>query len=113
MNKKIKTMKLNFIKKIQILSFDLSVKWDKTHDGGSFDLENSEITIGIKNYHKDPSYTFSIISHEIMEMILACMNARYSSSRMDNNYLFNFGHQTFENAIQIHAGAISKFINQK
>ena len=53
-----------------------------------------------------------ILSHEIMEIILSMMGARFSNGRTMDNYLFNFCHQTFENAIQVHTQTISKFINK-
>lgn len=103
-------MNINFIKSIEILSSRFEVVYDKNTDAGSFSWQNSNITIGIKNYKKDPLYTFQIISHEIMEIILVGMGCRYASGRTGENYLFNFDHQTFENAIQIHTQTISKFI---
>ena len=102
--------KLKFIKEIEILSSRFNIVWDKTNDGGSFSWNDSKITIGIKSYSKDPLYTMQILSHEIMEIILVGMGARFSNSRTGDNYLFNFCHQTFENAIQIHIQTLNKFI---
>lgn len=103
------SVKLNFIKKVTILSGQFDIIWDKTHDGASFSWTDCEIKIGTLSYHKDPVYTLGILSHEIMELIFVGMGARYQSVR-DGTYLFNFSHQTFENAIQIHIQALSKFI---
>lgn len=103
-------MKLRLIKEIEILSSVFKVKYDKTHNGGTFSWANSDITVGIKSIKTDPSYTFSIISHEIMEIILTGMGGRFNNSRTQDNFLFSFDHQTFENAIQTHAQALSKFI---
>lgn len=105
-------MQLRFLKHIEILSCNFKVNWDKTTDGGWFSWEKSELMVGIKSYHKDPSYTFSVLNHEIMELILVSMGGRFYNGRTGDNYLFNFDHQTFENAIQVHAQAISKFIKQ-
>jgi hypothetical protein len=104
-------MTIKQLKQIEILSFRFSIEWDDTNDGGSFNLAESSITIGIKSMDKDPLYTFSVLSHEIMEVVLLGLGARYSNKRTGDNYLFMFDHQTFENAIQIHAQAISKFIS--
>jgi hypothetical protein len=104
-------MNLLFIKKIEILSATFNIIWDKTHDGGSFSCAESTITIGIKSYKKHPIYTFQVLSHEIMEVVLVYMGARFENGR-HSNYLFSFDHQTFENAVQIHSQAISKFIKQ-
>lgn len=98
------------IKEVEILSSTFKIIWDKKSDDGSFSWVNSEIKIGIKSISKDPLYTFQVISHEIMEIILVGMGARFMNGRTGENYLFNFEHQTFENAIQIHSQTISKFI---
>lgn len=103
-------IKIKFPKEIEILSSVYSVTYDKSHGGGSFDCAKSTITIGIKSIKNDPKYVFSVISHELMEIILAMMGGRFENMRTGDNYLFNFDHQTFENAIQIHAQALSKFI---
>ncbi len=103
-------MKIKFINKVEILSSNFDVIWDNTTDGGSFSWATNSIKVGVKNYKKDPLYTFSVLSHEIMEAILCGMGARFENSRTMDNYLFNFDHQTFENAIQIHISVLSKFI---
>ncbi len=103
-------VKIKKINHVDILSSTFKVIWDKTSNGAAFSLAKSEIIIGIKSYSNDPLYTWSIINHEVMEVILCMMGARFESSRTAENYLFNFDHQTFENAIQVHAQTISKFI---
>ena len=101
---------LKFISEVEILSSRFKVTWDKKTDAGSFSWTDSTIVIGIKSYKKDPLYTFSVLTHEIMEVILVGMGARFSNGRTGDNHLFIFDHQTFENAIQIHAQTISRFI---
>lgn len=103
-------MKINRIKSIIILSNEFVIKYDNTHCGGSFSWVKSEIIIGVKSIKETPLYTYSIISHEIMELILVGMGARFYSGRTGDNYLFNFDHQTFETAIQIHTQAMYEFI---
>ncbi len=103
-------MQIKFIKEIEILSSLYTITWDKTSNGGSFCCGKSEIEIGIKSYKKDPSNTMQVLSHEIMEIILVVMGARFDHSRIGGNYLFSFDHQTFENAIKIHTQTMSKFI---
>ena len=103
-------MEIKKIKKIEILSSNFNIVWNKKHDGGSFDHSKSRIEIGTKSEKIDPIYTFQVISHEIMELILGTLGARYESERLSNNYLFNFNHQTFETAIQLHTQTIIKFI---
>lgn len=103
-------MEIKFIKSVEILSSNFRIVWDKKTDGGNFSWSKGEITVGIKSVKTDPLYAFNVISHEVMEVILSGMGARFDSSRTGENYLFNFDHQTFENAIQIHAQTLSKFI---
>lgn len=105
-----KPIKINFIKNIEILAIDYSIIYDKTTDGGNVSQPDSQIEIGIKSYKIDPKYTLSVISHEIMEAILMAMGARFTNERTQDNHLFNFDHQTFENAIQLHTSALLKFI---
>jgi len=104
-------MKIKQIKEITILANRFDIIWDKTHSGGSFSLGGETIEIGCKHIKTDPVYVMSIISHEVMECILAISGGRYESSREQGKYLFNFDHQTFENAIQLHAEAILKFLH--
>ncbi len=103
-------MEIKFIKKVEILSCNFDIIWDKTSDGGSFDWHNNKIIVGVKSYKKDPLYTVSILSHEVMEAILVGMGGRFANGRTMDNYLFNFCHQTFENAIQMHTQVLNKFI---
>ena len=93
-----------------ILSSRFEVVYNKSSDGASFSWSEGRITIGVKSVNKDPTYTFSVISHEVMEVILVGMGARFASTRTGENYLFSFDHQTFENAIQIHAQVLTSFI---
>lgn len=102
-------VRLNFIKKINILSCGFTVVWDKTRDGGSFSWDEALITIGYKTYKTDPLYTLHIINHELMELILVGLGNRYVNGRNDD-YLFSFNHQSFENAIKVHTQALSEFI---
>lgn len=104
---------LKFISEVEILSSRFKVTWDNKTDAGSFSWIDSTIDIGIRSYKKDPLYTFSVLSHEIMEIILVGMGSRFENGRTRENYLFNFDHQTFENAIQIHSQAIVKFLKNE
>lgn len=103
-------IKINFVKSIDILSNKFEITYPKDTDGGFFCCGSGVMRIGVKSYKKDPKYTLMIISHEVMEIILLLMGGRFSSSRTENNYLFNFDHQTFENAIQMHTDIMAKFI---
>ena len=101
---------LNKLKSIDILSQRFKISWNKKHDGGSFSIGDGDIEIGINSYKSDPLYTIGLISHEIMEIILYKMGARFQNGREDEKYLFSFDHQTFENAIELHTEVMAKFI---
>lgn len=103
-------MKLKQIKEIEIMSSLFKIEYDKKDDGGKFSLGDAKITIGIKSIKTDPLYTFSVISHEVMEIICCQMGLRFDNIRTGYNFLFSFNHMEFETAIRIHAQAISKFI---
>lgn len=103
-------MKLKFPKQITILSDTFTIEYNKTHDGGDFSLRNSHINIGVRSVKTNPSLTLSVISHELMEIIYVTLGCRYSSVREENKYLFNFDHQSFETAVQLHSEALQKFI---
>lgn len=105
-----KTLKLNLLKEIDILSSTYKITYNKEHGGGYFDRGKSSIEIGVKPIKNDPLWVFGVISHEIMEVILCTMGGRFENGRTGENYLFNFDHQIFENAIQTHAQIIHKFI---
>jgi hypothetical protein len=105
-------MKIKQLKEISILANRFDIVWDKNHSGGSFDFANCKIVIGIKYLQKDPIYVVSIISHEVMEAILVMMGGRIEGARLENNYIFHFDHQTFENAIQLHTELMLKFTQQ-
>lgn len=97
------------LKEIEILSCTFTIEWDKKSNGGSFYLAEGKLIVGTKSIKEDPLYTMSILNHEIMEIILQLMGARYQNGRSEG-YVFNFDHQTFENAIQIYTQTINKFI---
>lgn len=103
-------VKIRFIHSFEMLGSTIRVTWDKNSGGGFFNWGESKMVIGLKNYKDDPMYTYSIISHEVMEMILVAMGGRYANGRTGENYLFNFDHQTFENAIQVHTQVMAKFL---
>lgn len=106
-------MKINKLKEITVLSNRLKIVWNKDHSGGSFDLSKGIMEIGTQHIKSDPLYVLQTISHELMELILGMMGGRYESPRIVNQYLFNFNHQTFENAIELHTQILTQFIKTK
>jgi len=103
-------MKLKFLKEITILSCRFGIIWDKQNDGGAFSISEGSIIIGIKCYKKDPGYTFNVLMHEISEAIHTMMGNRFDNGRISEDYLFNFGHQSFETHNELLAQTIIKFI---
>ncbi len=106
-------MKLNLLKEININSIKFNITWDKLSDGADFSIGNGTIRIGIKSLKQDPLFVFSILSHEIMEIIYVLLGCRFVNGRTGDNYLFNFDHQSFENSIQIYSQTINQFIKWK
>lgn len=106
-------MRLKRPKELVILSHTFKITYNPKHSGGRFSFSEGIIEIGTKCIKREPLYTFGIISHEVMEVILVAMGCRYDNPRLENAYLFSFNHQSFENAIEIHADIMSKFIYSK
>jgi hypothetical protein len=101
------------IEEITILASKFKIDYNPNHNQGVLNYPEGLIEIGIKCLETDPLFTINIISHEIMEGILIAMGARYEHTLVDNNYLFSFNHQTFENAIQLHTEIMSKFYDRR
>lgn len=100
-------MTLNKLKKITIGDVDYTVEWDKTHSGGSFNFGTKIINIGTSN---GELRAFSVLLHEIQEIILENLNARYDSPHCSSDYLFSFHHDKFTTLNEQLAGILSKFI---
>lgn len=103
-------MTITFPKKIEVLSYTFKVIQDKSHAGGSFSFSDSEIVIGTKCLHTDPSYTFNVICHELMEIIHVALSTRYDDNSVGGNYKFFQDHKEFENSINLFSILIQKFI---
>lgn len=105
-----KQIQINFIKEVTILWSKFKIIYDKNTNWWSFSFWKCEIIIWTKSYNIDPVYMITVISHEILEVILVSMGARFDNERTRENYLFNFDHQTYENTVQIHTEIMLKFI---
>ena len=103
-------MLLKLPKNIVILSNNFKITYNKNSNGGYFSWKDNILEIGTKDLNDNPIYVYSVISHEIMEVILVGLGGRFENNRTMNNYLFNFDHQTFENAMQLHSECMIKFI---
>lgn len=103
-------MIIKFPKSVNIISFYFDIITDDTIGGGHFDINESTITIGTKHLEKDPSYVFSVICHEVMEVISELTRTRYNDPSVDGNYKFFMDHKEFEMNIKVFSSIISQFI---
>ena len=92
--------------KIYIIAQEFLVIQTKEHGGGSFDFKESTIEIGIRDIETSPDYTFSILVHEISEVIHCFLNTRYHSYGSITDYKFVMDHKEFENHGMILAGIL-------
>lgn len=94
-------MKFKIPKKINVIGSDYEVIRNKKHSGGAFDTGNNTIEIGTRGLKKDPCYAFSILVHEISELIHVMLRTRYDDYSVTMNYKFFMDHKEFENHNQI------------
>ena len=83
---------------ILICGIPYKVKVDPSHDGGEFSEEDRTIIIGTSN----PDKVSNIFLHEVIESIAAIRDLRYIKQRAEVNngdYLFSFGHDSYEQLI--------------
>lgn len=101
-----KELKFKLPTKIRVLNQDIKVSYDKSMTGGSFDLNQSEMSIGIKYIDTDPEYVFETILHEISEAIHVRFNTRYQAYGNERDYVFVEDHKQFQNHITVLSGII-------
>jgi len=82
-------MKLRKIKNITIGSVKFNVIWDKKTSGGSFNYGKKEIMIGLK---LGDLYAFSILIHELKEIIQVEQSTRFERRDEYDNYYFFYDH---------------------
>jgi hypothetical protein len=86
-------------KTITICGDKYAIKPCATSNGGSFDTFKRVITVGVL----DPLKTHSIIIHEVVELVFAIRNIRYTKevvSPDNGDYLFCFDHEQFNQAME-------------
>jgi hypothetical protein len=86
---------------------------DSETGGGSFNGSESNLTIGTKYLHSDPNYVWSVICHEIMEMIYVQFCVRYDDHSVEGNYKFFMDHKEFQNCISEFSKVIVQFLKTK
>lgn len=104
-------MKLKFPKKIQILSFEFKVVYNKKEWGAYLDFDKREIGIGTASLAVgDQSTVFDNICHEIMEAVCNITNTCHLDRGTTWDYKFVMNHKEFQNNISIFSSVIQKFI---
>ena len=101
-------MILNRLKKITIGSLEFDIIWDKTTGGGHFSYRNREIMVGTK---LGGDYAFSILMHELKEIIQVEQGTRYERMDEHDNFHFNYTHAEHSDLCSRLAGLLIKFIN--
>lgn len=59
---------------------------------------------------KDPNYVFSLIMHEISELLHTMLDTRYDDRNVRGNYKFFMDHKEFSNHNLLLSSYISKFL---
>ena len=103
-------MELKFPKKVEIGDYLFTVKYNKTHAGGSLNYGTRIIEIGILHIDKDPVSVFGVINHEIMECVTILTNTRFTDNGAGGDYKFFMTHKEFEVNTAIFTRAILNFI---
>lgn len=101
-------MKIKRLKSIRINSYTFSIKWDKSHSGGSFKY-GDECSIEIGTEMANEGRIFDVLCHELMEICAVEMNVRFKKTdSMD--YIFVYDHAQHDTKINMFAGLITQFI---
>ena len=102
-----------FPRKVIIGPMTYNVIADPKTDGGSFDSLECKLTIGTKSLKKDPTYVWSIINHEVMEIVCATQRVRYDDPSVEGDYKFFMSHKEFENCMSEFSKVIVQFLKLK
>ena len=99
-------MKIKRIKKLNIPSGVMNVKWNKKHSGGSVDYRTYTVEIGVAA--KSDQYIFDTIVHEISEIAHIELCQRYHRPDCEGDYLFSFSHAGHTS----HSGMVAAMVTQ-
>lgn len=102
-----------FPKSVIVGSFLYNVELAPDENGASFDAAECKLRIGTQSLEADPNYVWTIINHEIMEMVFANFGVRYGDSSVRDNWKFFMDHKEFENCITEFSKVIVQFLNLK
>lgn len=103
-------MKIKKLKKIEILGTPFKIVWDQGSTDASFSYYEQLIRIGCEHIEKDPNYIFSLIMHEISELLHVILSTRYRDGNIENNYKFFMDHKEFSNHNLLLSSYITKFL---
>lgn len=104
-------MKLKFPKKVDILSSQFKVVYNKEEWGAFVDFDQRTIGIGTKALEVgDQSTVFDNICHEVMEAICNITNTAHLDRGTTYDYKFVMDHKEFQTNITIFSQVIQNFI---
>lgn len=101
-------MKIKRIKKLQVPSGTMVVRWDKKHSGGSVSFKKGVVEIGV-NCEND-AMIFDTVVHEVSEIAHLELYQRYDRPDCEGDYLFNFNHAGHAAHSGMVAGMLAQFI---
>ena len=103
-------MELKYPKEVTIGYRTFTVEYLKDLAGGAFSFEDNSIAIGLQHKKLDPSCTYNIICHEVLEICMALSKVRYVDNSTEDNYKFFLDHKEFEMVTAMFSKAIQQFI---
>lgn len=103
-------MQIKKLKKIEILGTPFKIIWDQDNNDAGFNYYEQSIRIGCDLMEKDPNYVFSLIMHEISELLHVILSTRYRDGNIEDNYKFFMDHKEFSNHNLLLSSYISKFL---
>jgi len=103
-------MEFKFPKTLHIDDVVWTMNYNKDSDGGSFHYSDCILEIGIKSYKTQPLRMFSVLIHELKEIIQTQQNTRYERGDENGNYEFHYSHKEHTDLCWRLAGLLSKFI---
>jgi hypothetical protein len=93
---------------LKVNCYTFKIKWNKTHNGGSFSYGDCVIEIGIKGSVENE--IFMVLCHELMEITAIEMNVRLQRPDCNSDFLFVYDHRQHETMMNMFSGLVSQFI---